>query len=207
MHCCRCLFQENRKLHREYDRYIEVLKNTEVTEITPHCAKVGCHLEGGERGGRYHTSPSPAVGSAPTPWLGDSLGGWGGNHNIGGGEGNVPPPQPRTFRRGTAEVTEPLGHSHGANSPAPQFVPAHPVAVRTGQAEISPRPSALVPPTPTPAPQGGGHKGTWSWGQRGATTGAAPEDPREEAVERGWGGQGSSFGDNRVTPVPGPQGH
>lgn len=129
MHCCRCLFQENRKLHREYDRYIEVFKKYRShRNYTTLCQS--WLSPGGGGGGKCYTSPSPAVESVPAPWWGDSLGDGEKTTKLGVERGTFPPVPPRTLRRGTAEVTGPLEHSHGANSPYPSLSQLIPTAIR-----------------------------------------------------------------------------
>uniref|UniRef100_A0A669QAT4 Nitrilase 1 n=1 Tax=Phasianus colchicus TaxID=9054 RepID=A0A669QAT4_PHACC len=153
VHCCRCLFQENRKLHREYDRYIEVLKNTEVTEITPRCAKVGCHLGGGRE--EVPHIPLPSCGVSACPMVGGQLGGMGRKPQNWGWRGERSPSSPQDLQKGDSRGDRPTRTQPWGQLPLSQFVPAHPSCnKRMGQAEISLCPSALFPPTPGPIGRG-----------------------------------------------------
>lgn len=201
LHCCRCLFQENRKLHREYDCYIEVLKNTEVTEITPRCAKVGCHL-GGVRGvEKCHTSPSPAVGSVPTS-QGDSS--WRRKPQNWEWRGEHSSPSPQDLLKGDSRGNRPPRTQPWGQLPPPslsQLIPAaiggqdrqrsH-VSLSTGSSSHPPRPH---------------REGDTKAHGPGDSVGTPLELLLRTPERRQWGGWGSSIGDNRATPLPGPQGH
>lgn len=146
MHCCRCLFQENRKLHREYDRYIEVFKKYRSHRNYTTLCQSWLSPGGGGRGEVLHI-PLPSCGVSACPMVGGQLGGWGENHKVGGGEGNVPPRSPQDLEKGDSRGDRPARTQPWGQLPLSQFVPAHPNCnKRTGQAEISLCPSALFPP-------------------------------------------------------------